>query len=74
MQSKLYVKIHVIKHDMDPNRNINCSRKIPQTSFVDGLLFFITFLQIFFRLRMMNVCWQLSAITKVGKIYKKSVN
>ena len=28
-QSKFYVKIHVIKHDMDPNSNINYSRKIP---------------------------------------------
>ena len=27
-----------------------------------------------FRLYMVNVCWQFSAITKVGKIYKKWIN
>ena len=26
---KFYVMIHVIKHDMDPNSNINYRRKIP---------------------------------------------
>ena len=29
IQSKFYVKIHVIKDDMDPSSNINYSRKIP---------------------------------------------
>ena len=27
-EKKTYVMIHVIKHDMDPNSNINYSRKI----------------------------------------------
>ena len=29
MQSKSYIKIHVIKHDMDPNSYLYTSRKIP---------------------------------------------
>ena len=36
---KSYVMIHVIKHDMDPNSNINYSRKIPPKSeFLHGFV------------------------------------
>ena len=31
---KSYVMIHVIKHDMDPNGNLNYRRKIPPLSVV----------------------------------------
>ena len=41
MQSKSYVKIHIIKHDMDPNSNIYYSRKTPPivytTFFIIGM-------------------------------------
>ena len=49
-----YVKIHVIKHDMDPNSNINYSRKIPPLS--DHLkIWRCTLLPIFYKER--RVLW-----------------
>ena len=40
IQSKSYIKIHVIKHDMDSYSNINYSRKNPQMLLLRTVIFF----------------------------------